>query len=522
MRHVILKQVIDFITDGAGDVFQLQQRLSDLCSSEILQTLSRDFDSCSNDDVVNCLDQIVIELGELSEEDLYKEESIRIILDSISSQVLEQLRTHVAKAVSDTKTFPLSIHAFDNWIFYMKHGYIRWNVVNETNGWEEQILESVATNQKSVETLRSLILTDEHALNRIVFQHSDDFKAHVLEGLTAQSQTKLPGYLQQFDSVLIELNSNEIAGAALTPPRMLLWKLILRMVVSNPDQRWTTELIVFKLFLTIVPAPTYFRLPALYAADRPTGCLQLLKLLIERSGQSPDHVNRIVLPSTETQVRCEENTMLDKAETMDNVQDEIPSISTSLSELSSASNGGISDFQQDHDVPMPTDPSGLFVKHAGLVVLHPFISRFFGYASLVVDNKFIDSFHRNKAVLLLQYLAVGDVPCPEHELVMAKLLCGSPIAQAVDLSVGLTPEEKTSADELLRDVIGHWSILKTTTPDGIREGFLQRTGKYHEENTRHFLHVENSGIDILLDHLPWGLSLVKLPWMKYALNIQWR
>jgi hypothetical protein len=36
------------------------------------------------------------------------------------------------------------------------------------------------------------------------------------------------------------------------------------------------------------------------------------------------------------------------------------------------------------------------------------------------------------------------------------------------------------------------------------------------------LQVEGKALDILLDYLPWTLSIVKLPWMKKLLHIEWR
>jgi hypothetical protein len=34
--------------------------------------------------------------------------------------------------------------------------------------------------------------------------------------------------------------------------------------------------------------------------------------------------------------------------------------------------------------------------------------------------------------------------------------------------------------------------------------------------------VEKKGYDILLDYLPWGLGLVKLPWMNKPIYVLWR
>jgi hypothetical protein len=522
MGHVILKQVIDIVTDGSGDVFLLQQRLSDLYSAEILPTLSTSFDTCSNDEIVSCFDQIVVDLGYLTEDDLYRDETIRGILNSISTQILEQLRINAARTIPGTTSYPVATHAFDHWMFYMKNGYLRWNVVDGIDRWENAVLESAATDQKSVDALRRLILSDEHALSRIVLQHGEDFKSHIIEALTAENQTSLTEYIQQLQSILNILSQKHGTQIILSDHRMSLWKFLFRMIAADPQQRWTTHFIILRLFSAVVPSSLFIRLPLLPVAKSSSGHLPLLELLVEHFGESISGAQKSTLSSTDPEVIAGADLERIASENVDSKNDELPSIlnislTTPLTPADFASG-----VDQKLAANIPSDPAGLFVKHAGLVVLHPFINTFFGFTSVIADNKFIDSFHRNKAMLLLQYIAQGDASYAEHEMVMAKILCGVPLAQAIDISVPLTQEDKKSADELLREVIGHWSILKNTTPDGLREGFLQRPGKYYETNTNHFLHVENSSIDILLDHLPWGLSMLKFPWMKFMLNIEWR
>ena len=56
----------------------------------------------------------------------------------------------------------------------------------------------------------------------------------------------------------------------------------------------------------------------------------------------------------------------------------------------------------------------------------------------------------------------------------------------------------------------------------ILKGFLQRSGKLFSKDDKLYLQVEQSAIDILLDHLPWNLSVIKLPWMPDILRVEWR
>jgi hypothetical protein len=86
----------------------------------------------------------------------------------------------------------------------------------------------------------------------------------------------------------------------------------------------------------------------------------------------------------------------------------------------------------------------------------------------------------------------------------------------------LNDEECSAADTLLQAAIDHWAVLGKTSPDGLREVFLQRDGKLIKEGHSWKLSVEQKAQDILLDKLPWNLSLIKLPWMKEILKVEWR
>ena len=65
-------------------------------------------------------------------------------------------------------------------------------------------------------------------------------------------------------------------------------------------------------------------------------------------------------------------------------------------------------------------------------------------------------------------------------------------------------------------MIEQWRILKKTSVDGFRESFLQREGRLSLQENGWSLKVARASYDVLLDQLPWGISVVLLPWMKSA------
>lgn len=163
-----------------------------------------------------------------------------------------------------------------------------------------------------------------------------------------------------------------------------------------------------------------------------------------------------------------------------------------------------------------------FFKNAGIILIHPFLSNFFKNLNLLDGNMFKDYKSQSKAVLLLHFLATGESNPPEYEMVLPKFLCEMPVNMPIDHTQLITDEEKEEANSLLMATLEHWGALGSTSPDGLREGFLSREGKLNYETTGWKLYVEQKTLDILLDRLPWNLSLIKLPWMKDILKVEWR
>ena len=161
------------------------------------------------------------------------------------------------------------------------------------------------------------------------------------------------------------------------------------------------------------------------------------------------------------------------------------------------------------------------VQNAGLVILWPYFKNFFEILEILDDEGGLKPASTGRAIHLLQYLATGDAETPEYMLPLNKLLCGWSLERPVDRAVEFTAQEAEEADQLLRAVISHWSALKRTSVEGLRASFLQRDGLLSETESHWLLQVELMGHDILLDRLPWGISMIKLSWMKKMLRVDW-
>jgi hypothetical protein len=147
---------------------------------------------------------------------------------------------------------------------------------------------------------------------------------------------------------------------------------------------------------------------------------------------------------------------------------------------------------------------------------------FFEGIGLTKKNVFKDLHSKNQAALLMQYLATGETQSFENELILNKLLCDIPLLAPIEKDLILDDKTKTEAAQLLNAVIKHWSALKNTSPDGLRNTFLQREGKLTKnEDGSWKLFIQHSTFDILISKLPWSVSFIKLPWMKNILQVEW-
>ena len=161
---------------------------------------------------------------------------------------------------------------------------------------------------------------------------------------------------------------------------------------------------------------------------------------------------------------------------------------------------------------------GLFVANAGVIIVHPFLPQLFNVIGVSVDNELTNP---SRAALLIHHLATGEYSADEHQLVLAKILCGVPVEYPLRREPPVTEREAQECTVLLEAVVEHWSVLRNTTADGLRGNFLSRAGKLELSSDGWLLYVERQSFDILLDHLPWSIGHVQLPWMRSLIRVEW-
>jgi hypothetical protein len=169
------------------------------------------------------------------------------------------------------------------------------------------------------------------------------------------------------------------------------------------------------------------------------------------------------------------------------------------------------------------EPMGLLVPHAGLVLLHPFLSQLFGALGVARGGeKTLPPDQLPRAAALLHWLAVGTTEVYEFELPLVKVLLGLVPEDSLPVAAGLLSEaDRAEGDALLAAVVEHWAALGKTSIDGLRGSFLSRRGLLKTAESGWQLRMESESFDVLLGRLPWAVGIVKLPWMPRPIFIDW-
>lgn len=430
MQHIIKKQVISLAINKKSGVFRMQQAMSAHYRNKVLPVLENIFNELSHDDEMIHIDHLEINLGEVSEDEINRDDWGEDIRSTIKEQLYAQIGQarerkqigHEAKAIGICR----------QWLFYMQNGYLPWNTLQVNEAWYNQVLEALAADYNSVTELRGIIKQQPAVSHRIVWQHSEKFLIQLVTILAPEDRPGLANVINGLQQMFSRSGEPAPTGTQESAYKVKLWERLI--FLSAGLEKGLTP-----------------------------------KRLVEEVRK----INDITIGSGELRVES-------------------------------------------------IDEEGLFVQYAGIVLIHPFLSTLFKRLQWVKEGKFEDDKSKQKALHLLHYAATGREEAEEYELVVPKILCNWPLAMPIERDVELNKNELDETDRMLIAVIEQWPVLQNTSADGLREGFLQRKGKYFKRNDKRYLQIESASIDVLLDQLPWNMGIIKLPWMKDMLWVEWR
>ena len=160
---------------------------------------------------------------------------------------------------------------------------------------------------------------------------------------------------------------------------------------------------------------------------------------------------------------------------------------------------------------------------AGIVLIHPFLANYFRQVKLLDENdQFISLEKQIHAVHLLRYLTGKKERHHSHLLNVEKIICGLSPTFPIPMKYNISENEKKEAQDMYAAIKQYWKSISKTSIEGIQTSFIHRKGIITFEEPYWLIRVEGSTLDILMDDLPWEMSMLVFPWMDRNILIEWQ
>lgn len=460
-RHVIGKNNISIEIDDVGLAFETQNMVSDLCRTTLYPALDKLFDRYVPENEHWKIDDLTLDLGDLPAEN-WQKVFIRKTMEQMEEQLREKLRKE--KFISDTgkeTSHNASITSID---IPVEAAFLKF-LQTGSRAWNSpvrtipELEKGLNISEKLIGQIAHLVQQDQAILTRLVWQFSVTF----IEAILNKSAFKNTGNYSTFNTLFTQKS----------------WKDAFKKSDFSEQKRKQLE--------------NYY-------------------WLAQRLQTFPANTNEEVLVKA-MQVLLSEKQQKIWIESIQNDINE-PVLKKISKKLILKSNDDLSKKATD-------DEEGIYIEQAGLVLLHPFLSMFFEKTDLLDNNQWKSPTEQRRAVLLCHYLVCGQNTADETDLSLHKILCGLPLTTPIENEFEPTEIEKIATENLLSAVLEYWTSLKSTRSDELRGSFLVREGKLSHRNNNWFLKVEQRSYDMLLDQLPWGISMIRNVFMPEMLHVEW-
>jgi hypothetical protein len=170
-------------------------------------------------------------------------------------------------------------------------------------------------------------------------------------------------------------------------------------------------------------------------------------------------------------------------------------------------------------------PDGdIYITNAGAGIVHIIFGQLFQAFHLLTDDKlaFVSREAASRAAHYIQYLTDKELDAPEEKMVFNKLLVGLPLEQPLEpLTEPINQDEIDTCEYVMQTLCEKWSVMKSAGPDYMRKTFLMREGRLRANGDGWIIRVEQTGIDILKNKIPWATNPIRLPWLTYLIDVDW-
>ncbi len=482
LTHIIQKVFVEVNTKDVGLANRIKNDIRSFLMNDVFPILEKMLDSQDRKDSFFRLERlnVTIEASGFDNRDYLRQE----LLTRIEQHLLAQMEPNIHFTYSEDRTSIVQLSREKNneelFLFFIEKGYLPWyGNENEINQFETDVITgNIRISNSFTEKLAQVLRQDKAVAVRLASQfqmamvkeillkiYPDESK--LLTALNQLQQKYTSAFKTHFLILLLQISATPSPQKLI--PFLEDWFLFLHQPASGLKNKSNTLIAeAIRLFLSVLPEKIIA-----HSSVQPIVNESLSVVVGEKS----------LFVITEKMLGSEEKT--DKA-FFENEEKEIA------------------------------------IQNTGLILLHPFLRTLFNTLKITGKNEIIATEKQDLAVQLLHFLATGNEDVTEANMVFEKFLCGIPLKMPVQKKSLLTPKMKMETKNLLEQAIKRWPALKNTSPEGLRQMFLQRAGKIIEKEKYYKIIVEHKAQDVLLERLPWNISMVKLPWVGKLIYVNWQ
>ncbi len=506
--HRIHSILFHVITPGLEEARRAEEAIGRFCKEELPEVLQEVLGLYDREDKVVSIERIELELGTLQAGELT--ERLKEAICAGLKEFFEENHTLIqstdrwrpsdrgfSEGESNIKLYSPSVRLMAQLEEFLFSGTLPWNSKETAfTDMDSLVTGLFRESPREMEALLRRAVSREHALKRLVFNLKEESLEMIISRCLGLAEEDLMDILTVIKDVC-----RVMERYGLKEKGFFLYTSLLKSIARY---RWLDRERLFEVWLEDTLKETlktmskeelraFVKECGLLKPEKTTPLYFRLRMYLEETGRSGTTPQSISSPAERG------HTVEAFFEALDEPRD----------------TEGLTPFKPE------TREEQWFVKNSGVVLLWPYLESYFERLKLVKRGSFVSESHRLQAVAELEYLARGDTDYMEYHLVLNKVLCGMELEVAVEPGFRKPPIDKKEAECLLRHAIDNWKKIGRTSVDGFRRAFLMRDGKLSGTEAGWTLLVERKGYDVLLDYLPYPLGVVKLPWMKNALYVEW-
>lgn len=493
--HKISKLIFEVSMDGdENHAKEMQSEVERMVLNHITEVLDKSLSKFDDGSVDFIIDKLEIDVGSFDLKN-NKEKFFKEIAEKVEQEIQRIYKD--SNSQYDTVSIKPKAKGVADLVFYiLRNGHLPWWVdfaekVNVNDFFKQYI--------KQPSSKLSTLLKKE-VKNPV-------FRKRLIYYLTVE---ELVGCINVLMPLLITKNkliTEKCKASSLFKEQF--FNLLLQLPIQTKDEQIVeTIATTFRLLKESKVSPKTINLGGLTLPKEILSRLKLLQLsLMQLSDEEIKEFELINSKDKKTGKKAQQTTKKKQAEESGKDQDQTE----------------IDDSTQIENYSDEETENSIEISNAGLVLIIPFLSRFFENIGIIKNKEFNSEAEQHYAVYLLHYIATDNQDLPqEHELFFEKLICGIDVNDVLKPCSSLEKEHQAEVEELLKAIVENWTALKSSSPQTLQTAFLQRPGYLIQRDDGAWsLHIERQTIDILLDRIPWTISIGRLPFSGMMIYTEW-